>query len=354
MLHPDRANPARTPRNAAASGRPQHVLGRPPLHAAIAAGTLAAAALLAIPQAARATEIRSADIHPDDYPTVMAVRQMAEVVKERSKGRLNITVFSGSKLGSENDSIEQVKLGALTMARVSSAAMHNICENTRVPSLPFLFRSTAHLHKVLDGEIGEQLLKSCEKAGFVGLAWYDSGSRSMYTRNKPIKTLADAKGLKIRVQQSDLSVAMVEAMGANATPMAMGEVYTSLKTGLVDAAENNFPSYESAHHYEVAKYYSLTEHSMTPEILIYSKRQWDKLSPEDQKILRDAARESVPYMRKLWEARETKSREIVEKAGAQVIEVDKASFQAAMKPVYDRFVTTPEMKDLVQRIQAVQ
>ena len=183
------------------------------------------------------------------------------------------------------------------MARVSSAAMHNICQTTRVPSLPFLFRSKDHLHKVLDSELGEQILKSCESAGFVGLAWYDSGSRSMYTRNKPIKTLADAKGLKIRVQQSDLSVAMVEAMGGNATPMPMGEVYTSLKTGLVDAAENNYPSYESAHHYEVAKYYALTEHTMTPEMLIFSKRQWDKLSAEDQKILREAARESVPYMR---------------------------------------------------------
>ncbi|CAM3945304.1 TRAP transporter substrate-binding protein [Bordetella bronchialis] len=321
---------------------------------ACARGTVALAALLALPLAAQAAEFRSADIHPDDYPTVLAVRYMADLVKERSNGKLTIRIFSGGKLGSENDSIEQVKLGALTMARVSSAAMHNICPDTRVPSLPFLFRSTDHLHKVLDSELGAQLLKACEGAGFVGLAWYDSGSRSMYTRNKPIKTLADAKGLKIRVQQSDLSVAMVEAMGANATPMAMGEVYTSLKTGLVDAAENNFPSYESAHHYEVAKYYSLTEHSMTPEILIFSKRQWDKLSPEDQKILRDAARESVPYMRKLWAEREAKSRAIVEKGGAEIIEVDKASFQAAMKPVYDRFVTTPEMKNLVQRIQAVQ
>ena len=321
---------------------------------ACARGTVALAALLAVPLVAQAAEVRSADIHPDDYPTVLAVRYMADLVKERSNGKLTIRIFSGGKLGSENDSIEQVKLGALTMARVSSAAMHNICPDTRVPSLPFLFRSTDHLHKVLDSELGAQLLKACEGAGFVGLAWYDSGSRSMYTRNKPIKTLADARGLKIRVQQSDLSVAMVEAMGANATPMAMGEVYTSLKTGLVDAAENNFPSYESAHHYEVAKYYSLTEHSMTPEILIFSKRPWDKLAPEDQKILREAARESVPFMRKLWDEREQKSRAVVEKAGSQIVAVDKASFQGAMKPVYDRFVTTPEMKDLVAKIQAVQ
>jgi len=244
-------------------------------------------------------------------------------------------------------------MGALTMARVSSAAMHNICQTTRVPSLPFLFRSKEHLHKVLDSDIGEQILKSCEDAGFIGLAWYDSGARSMYSSKKPIKTTDDVKGMKIRVQQSDLSVAMVEALGGNATPMPMGEVYTALKTGLVDAAENNYPSYESAHHYEVAKYYSLTEHTMTPEILLFSKRKWDKLSDEDRKIIRDAARESVPYMRKLWSERENTSRAVVVKAGSEIIEPDKASFQAAMKPVYDRFVTTPEMKDLVSRIQAV-
>jgi len=317
--------------------------------------TLAASVLLLSAAAwpAHAETLRSADIHPDDYPTVLAVRHMGELVKQRTNGRLEIKVYAGSKLGREEDSIEQVKLGALSMTRVSSAAMHNICEVTRVPSLPFLFRSKEHLHKVLDSDIGEQILRSCEEAGFVGLAWYDSGARSMYTHDKPIKTVADVRGLKIRVQQSDLSVAMVEALGANATPMSMGEVYTALKTGLVDAAENNFPSYESAHHYEVAKYYSMTQHTMTPEILLFSKRQWDKLSEADRKIIRDAARESVPYMRKLWSEREDKSRALVEQAGAQVVEPDKASFQAVMKPVYDRYVTTDAMKDLVSRIQAV-
>lgn len=311
------------------------------------------AACLSAGAALHAETLRSADIHPDDYPTVQAVRHMGELIKQRSNGRIDVKVYAGGTLGREEDSIEQVKMGALAMTRVSSAAMHNICETTRVPSLPFLFRSKEHLHKVLDSDIGEQILKSCENAGFVGLAWYDSGARSMYTRNKPVKTKDDIKGMKIRVQQSDLSVAMVEALGGNATPMSMGEVYTALKTGLVDAAENNYPSYESAHHYEVAKYYSLTEHTMTPEILLFSKRQWDKLSDEDRKIIRDAARESVPYMRKLWSERENTSRAIVVKAGSEIVEPDKASFQAAMKPVYDRFVTTPEMKDLVTRIQAV-
>ncbi|MCD0504426.1 TRAP transporter substrate-binding protein [Bordetella petrii] len=322
----------------------------------LARATLAASAALCLSTAAlniHAETLRSADIHPDDYPTVLAVRHMGELVKQRTNGRIEVKVYAGSKLGREEDSIEQVKLGALAMTRVSSAAMHNICQTLRVPSLPFLFRSTEHLHKVLDSDIGDEILRSCESAGFVGLAWYDSGARSMYTREKPIKTVQDVQGMKIRVQQSDLSVAMVEALGGNATPMPMGEVYTALKTGLVDAAENNFPSYESAHHYEVAKYYSMTQHTMTPEILLFSKRQWDKLPEADRKIIRDAARESVPYMRKLWAEREEKSRAVVEKAGSQIIEPDKASFQAVMKPVYERFVTTPEMKDLVSRIQAM-
>jgi tripartite ATP-independent transporter DctP family solute receptor len=319
----------------------------------VALAACATVSALALSTAAQAAELRSAEIHPDNYPTTLAVRHMGELIKERTQGRITIKVYSGGSLGSENDSIEQVKLGALAMARVNSAAMHNICELTRVPSLPFLFTSTDHLHKVLDGEIGQQLLRGCEKAGFVGLAWYDSGSRSLYSRSKLVKTPADMKGMKIRVQQSDLAVAMVEAMGANATPMPLGEVYTGLKTGLLDAAENNLPSYDSTRHFEAAKFMSLTEHTMTPEILVFSKRQWDKLPEADQKIIREAARESVPYMRKLWNERELQAKQSVEKGGAQLGTVDKASFQAAMKPVYDKFVSTAETKELVTRIQAV-
>ncbi len=195
------------------------------------------------------------------------------------------------------------------MSRVSSAAMHNICPTTRVPSLPFLFRSKDHLHKVLDGgDRRPDAAQAAKSAGFVGLAWYDSGSRSMYTRNKPVKTRG-------RHQGPEDPRAAVRPVGRDGGghgrqrhAHAHGRGLHRLKTGLVDAAENNFPSYESAHHYEVAKYYSLTEHSMTPEMLMFSKRQWDKLPPDDQKILREAARESVPYMRKLWDEREAKSR----------------------------------------------
>jgi len=311
-----------------------------------------AAVMACVGSLAQATEFRSSDIHPEDYPTVLAVRHMGELVQKRTNGRHSIKVYAKSALGIEKDTIEQTKLGALAMTRVNSSAMNNVCTETTVVTMPFLFNSKEHMRKSLDGPVGEDILKSCAAQGFIGLAWYDSGARSIYTAKKPVKTLADMKGLKVRVQQSDLWVSLLEAMGANATPMPFGEVYTALKTGLIDAAENNYPSYESSRHFEVAKYFSKTEHSMAPEILLFSKKTWDTLTPEDQKIIREAAKESVVYMRKLWDEREEKSLAAVKAGGAQIIEVDKAPFQAAMKPVYDKFLTDAKLKAYVARIQA--
>jgi tripartite ATP-independent transporter DctP family solute receptor len=277
----------------------------------------AALAVAAVCQTATAKEFRSADVHPEDYPTVMAVKYMSETINKKTGGKHTIKVFTGNQLGGEKDTIEQTRIGALDLVRINVAPMNNICPETMVPTMPFLFRSVDHMRKVLDGPIGDQILKACESQGFVGLAFYDAGARSLYTTKKPVKSLADAKGMKIRVQQSDLWVSMLQAMGANATPMPYGEVYTALKTGLVDGAENNWPSYDTAKHHEVAKFYSMTEHSMAPEMLLMSKKVWDTLTPEEQKIFREAAKESVPYMRKLWDEKEKKSREVVLKAGAQ-------------------------------------
>ena len=313
---------------------------------------LALASMLVLaPLSSLATEFRSSDIHPDGYPTVEAVKFMGERLKVLTNGKHSIKVFNNSALGNEKDTIEQTKIGALAMTRVNIAPMNNICAETQVPTMPFLFRSTDHMRKVLDGAIGEEIMAACVPQGFIGLAYYDSGARSLYTAKKPVRTLADVKGMKIRVQQSDLWVSLLEAMGANATPMPFGEVYTAMKTGLVDGAENNYPSYESSRHFEVAKYYSITEHSLAPEMLLFSKRTWDTLTPEDQKALRQAAKESVPYMRKLWDDRELKSRAIAQAGGAQFIEVDKASFQNAMKPMYDKFIVDAKLKSPVKRIQ---
>ena len=316
----------------------------------IVAGMAAAGLATAV----AAKEFRSSDVHPEDYPTVMAVKFMSDQIKAKTGGKDSIKVYTMSQLGSEKDTIEQTKIGALDFVRINVAPMNNICPETMVPTMPFLFRSKEHTRKVLDGPIGDEILKACEKQGFIGLAFYDSGSRSLYTVKKPVKSLADVKGLKIRVQQSDLWVSLLQAMGANATPMPYGEVYTGLKTGVVDGAENNFPSYDTARHFEVAKYYALTDHSMAPEMLLMSKKVWDGLTPQEQTIIRDAAKASVPYMRKLWDEKELESRKKVEAGGAQIVEVDKKSFSDAMKPVYDKFITDPKLKDMVAKVQATQ
>ncbi len=311
---------------------------------------VALAALFITTTAAR--DFRSAEVHPSDYPTTLSVQYMGKLLSERTQGRIGIHVYPAGVLGTERDTIEQLRIGGLDMMRINSAALNSIAPETIVTVMPFLFRSTDHMRTVLDGPIGDEILASMESQGIVGLAFYDSGARSFYTAKKPIRTLADMKGLKVRVQQSDLFVALIEALHANPTPMPYGEVYTALKTGIVDAAENNWPSYESSRHFESARLYTLSEHSMAPEVLAFSKIVWDKLSKEDQALIRKAARDSVPYMRKLWDEREMKSRKVVEAAGSLVITIaNKQEFIDAMKPVYAKFADTPRLKDLVKRIQ---
>lgn len=314
--------------------------------------TTLAFAALALAATAFARDFRSSDVHPTDYPTVEAVRSMGKALSEQSKGKYGVKVFPSGALGAERDTIEQLKIGGLDMMRINAAVLNNIVPETMAVSMPFVFRSTQHMRQVLDGPVGDEILAAMEAQGMVGLAFYDSGARSIYTVKKPVRTLADVKGMKIRVQQSDLFVAMMEAIGANPTPMPYGEVYTGLKTGIVDGAENNWPSYESSRHFEAAKYYNVTEHSMVPEVLVFSKKIFDTLSKEDQALVRKTAKDSVPVMRKLWDEREAKSRKIAEAGGAQVIAVaDKKPFIDAMKPVYAKFANTPKLQQLVQRIQ---
>jgi tripartite ATP-independent transporter DctP family solute receptor len=317
--------------------------------------TTAAIGVIASVTAAQAQQVfRSSDTHPDGYPTVEAVKYMGELLKRETNGRLDIKVFHSGQLGEEKDTVQQTQFGVIDMNRINLAVLNNVVPETRVPGLPFLFRSVEHMHKVMDGEIGDQILKAFEPHNMIGLAYYDSGSRSFYNVKRPIKSLDDMKGLKIRVQQSDLFIDLIKALGGNPTPMPFGEVYSGLQTGVVDGAENNWPSYQSTRHFEVAKYYSLSEHSMMPEVLVMSKRSWDKLSKDDQQLVRKAAKESVAKMRELWEAREKQSKDTVVAAGAQINELDKDAFIKAAETVYDKHVTDAKMKDLVARIKAVQ
>ena len=308
------------------------------------------AGLLALPAAAR--DYRSADVHAKDFPTNQAVMFMGEQLSKATGGKDKIKIFSDSALGSEKDTVEQVKIGAIDMVRVSSASFHGIVPESLIPSLPFLFRDIDHFRKTMYGPQGDKILAAFDKAGFIGLALYESGARSMYAK-KPIKSVADMKGLKVRVQQSDLMVSMINAMGASPTPMPFAEVYTGLKTGLIDAAENNIPSYEETKHFESAPFFSETEHVMTPEVLVFSKKVWDTLAPQEQAAIRKAAKESVPYYVKLWEAKEKDARAAVVKGGAKIIpsaQVDRKGFVDAEKPVWDKYASTPELKALLQDI----
>ncbi|TPN17879.1 TRAP transporter substrate-binding protein [Mesorhizobium sp. B2-3-3] len=298
------------------------------------------------------TVLRSSDTHPDGYPTVEAVKYMGDLIKQRSNGRYSIEVYHSAQLGEEKDTIEQTQAGVIDLDRVSMGPFNGIVPETAVPSLPYMFRSVEHMRHVMDGPIGDQILKAFEAHDLIGLAFYDSGARSFYNTKKDITSMADMKGMKFRVIQSDVFVDMVNALGANATPMAYGEVYSALQTGVIDGAENNWPSFESAKHYEVAKHYTMDEHQIVPEVLVMSKASWGKLSPEDQAIVRQAAKDSVVKMRELWDTQEKKSRGIVEAAGVKVSDIDKQPLIDAMKPVYDKYLSTPELKDLAARIQA--
>jgi tripartite ATP-independent transporter DctP family solute receptor len=320
-----------------------------------AALALIATTALSLPAFAQEIVLRSSDTHPDGYPTVEAVKYMGELIEERTGGRIGIEVYHSAQLGEEAATIEQTRFGVIDLNRVSMGPFNNLVPETAIVSLPYIFRDVDHMHAVMDGEIGQEILDAFAAHDLIGLAYYDGGARSFYNRTKPITSIEDLAGLKFRVMQSDVFVDMVNALGANATPMPYGEVYSAIQTGVIDGAENNFPSYESSGHFEVAGYITLDQHLIVPEVLVMSKIAWDKLTPEDQEIVRQAARESVPYMRELWAAREKQSEEMVRAAGVEVItDIDKAPFIEAMVPVYERHVTTPELRSLVERIQAVE
>jgi tripartite ATP-independent transporter DctP family solute receptor len=314
---------------------------------------IASGAALAVAGCGRTERaLNSADAHASDYPTVQGVQAMADMIVERSGGRLSMKIFAGGQLGSERDTLELTVFGALDLNRVNLAPLNSIASETVVPALPFLFNSIGHMRRALDGAPGQAILDSLEPHGLVGLCFYDSGARSFYNTRGPIMEPSDLRGLKIRVPNSDVYVSMVGALGANATPMSFGEVYQGLVQGVIDGAENNWPSYEATRHFEAARYYSLSRHVMAPEALVMSKRSWDRLSPDDQDLFRQAARDSVPVMRALWDARVDASRQRVLDAGIQANEIpDIGAFSERMGDVWDRYVTTDIQRRLVEDIR---
>jgi tripartite ATP-independent transporter DctP family solute receptor len=321
------------------------------LTARVLLAALAVLWTLAAP-AAQARELRVADTHSADYPTVQALEAMGRFLAERSQGRLTLKVLHSRLLGEEAETIKHVHVGALDMARVNLTPLNGLVPETMVLSLPFVFRSEEHLHRVLDGPAGAELAAMFEPHGFVALAFYDSGTRSFYNSRHPIHSPADLNGLRIRVQQSPVTEALVRALGAEAVPLPYGQVQVGLSTGIIDGAENNWPSYQDARHFTAARFYSSSEHSMAPEVVVMSKKVWDTLSPQEQGWLKGAARDSVPVMRALWTERERVAREAVLRSGVMVNSVDKAAFAEAVRPLYERFAREPRNRDLLHHIQA--
>lgn len=295
----------------------------------------------------------SVDTHVNGYPTVEAVRYFGELLAERSNGRLGLRIYAGGQLGNERDTLEIVTFGGLDFNRVNLAPLNSIEPLTIVASLPFIFESTEHMRRFADGEVGEEILDSLAPSGLIGLCYYDSGARSFYNTRGPITRPEDMQGLKLRVPGSDLYIDMVKSLGADAVPMPLDEVYQSLAQGVIDGAENNWPSFEQGRHFEVARYYSLTRHLLTPEMFVMSKVSWDALSSADQALVKQAARDSVPVQRQLWDEQVASSMEIILQSGVEVNEVDPAPFVERMTGMWDASLTTPAQRDLVERILAL-
>lgn len=292
-------------------------------------------------------------MHPADYPTVKSFVRFGELLEARTNGRLRLKMFAGGQLGGERDTLEITSFGGIDFNRVALGALNSIEPLTVVPALPFLFEDEAHMRRALDGAPGRMILDSLSRHDLVGLAFYDSGARSFYNNKRPITRPEDMRGLKLRVQNSDLYVATIRALGGDATPMDLGEVYQALAQGVVDGAENNWPSYQSGRHYEVAPFYSLTDHVIAPEVLVMSKASWDRLTTADQALVRASARDSVPYMRTLWDARVAEAQRKLVADGVQVNRVNSAPFRERVKPVWESFVVSGEQRALVNAILAM-
>jgi tripartite ATP-independent transporter DctP family solute receptor len=321
-------------------------------------GVIVAAAITAVAftagsaRAQQALTLKASDVHPAGYPTVEAVVNMGKKLEAATKGRLKIQMYASMQLGGEKEAIEQAQVGALQLARVSVGALGPVIDDLNVFNLPFLFRDTAHMEKVIDGPIGQELLDKVTnnpKAGLIGLCWMDAGARNLYDTRKPIHVIGDLRGMKVRVMGNPMFVDMMNALGGNGVAMGYDQVYSALQTGVIDGAENNPPSFVFDNHYTVAKYYSLTEHLIVPEMVVFSKKTWNTLSKDDQNLLRTLAREAQLEERVMWNKYERDAMAKARRAGIEVIEIaDKKPFQDAVKPVWAKYA--PKFADMIKRI----
>jgi tripartite ATP-independent transporter DctP family solute receptor len=314
------------------------------------------AAALTCGSTANAQESRvltSADVHPKNYPTVAAVNWIGERLEKETGGRLRIRNYFSGQLGRETDTVNLARMGGLDIARVNFAALNNPFPLTRIFSLPFVFESVEHMRRCVDGDVGRTVLDSFASRDLVGLAIYDAGARCFYNVRRPVHTPADLHGLKVRVPGSDIFLDFVRALGANPTPLPVGDSYSALQTHLIDGAENNWQTFHSSRQFEVAKYWSQTEHSHSPEALLLSRKTFESFTPNDRELVLSVAKESVGYMRGLWDAMTVESRATVIKAGVQVIGVDRRPFAAAVQPVLDSYLKDEALLRLHRGVQTL-
>lgn len=275
------------------------------------------------------------------HPVHLGMVRMQERVEELSGGRLRVDIYPSGVLGSEEQSIEQLQSGVLAMTKTSTAAIESFIPEFGVFGVPYVFDNEEQFWDIVDGPIGEDLLQVGLDSGLLGLCYYDAGSRNFYSTEKPIRSPADLKGMKIRVQNSRMAVAMVEALGGSPTPIDWGELYSALAQGVVDGAENNPPSFESSRHYEVSKFFTPDAHTRVPDLLMISARIWDTLSPQEQDWVREASEESSIFQRELWAKETLAAMERVQAAGVTVVDCDPAEFKAACEPIRATLMDTP-------------
>ncbi|WP_319240149.1 TRAP transporter substrate-binding protein [uncultured Propionivibrio sp.] len=302
---------------------------------------------------AQKATFKAADVHPNGYPTVEAVKSLGAKLEAETKGRLKVRMYAGGVLGDEKSTLEQTQAGAIQFQRMSLGALGPVVPEVNVFNMPFVFRDVTHMRKVIDGPIGDEILRKItdSQARLVALAFMDSGSRSVYS-NRPVRTPGDLRGLKIRMMGNPLFVETMNAMGGSGVSMGSGEVYSAMQTGLIDGAENNEPTYWTHNHYSVVRVYSRTEHLILPEILVFSKAAWNKLSPDDQQRIRRLAREAQFEARALWDERVRKDTESLKAKGISFVDdVDKKAFIAATEPVREKYGRP--YADLIRRIQDV-
>lgn len=303
--------------------------------------------------ASEITELKLAHGLSIDHPVHISLEFMAKRINELSEGQLSVDVYPSEQLGSEQQLIELVQIGSIAITKVSAASMQSFADDYKVFGLPYIFRSKEHFFNVIDGGVGNDLLLSTENRWIRGLCYYDSGSRSFYTKNKPITHPDDLAGLKIRVMPSATAVEMIRALGGSATPISWGELYTALQSGVVDGAENNPPSLYSSHHFEVCKFYSMDEHTIVPDVVVISKEVWDKLDSQQKEWVQQAADESAVLERKLWAASEIESMRIVQEAGVEVNYPDKQPFIDKVQPLIESYSDNEVIYNYIKRIQAV-